>query len=137
MIRKLLKFIAILLAAVIGLASVGILILTVAEYRPADTEAVTPAGSASEILRQGDTVRVVSWNIGFGALGVLIKNRLRLRREAREAKKNQSKGNLLAVTQITTIASYYGTAVHSHLNIKIQNLNHWILHNYSNFYANI
>ena len=89
MIRKLLKFIAILLAAVAGLAAVGILILTVAEYRPADTEAVTPAGSASEILRLGDTVRVVSWNIGFGALGVLIKNRLRLRREAREAKKNQ------------------------------------------------
>ena len=27
--------------------------------------------------------------VGFGALGVLIKNRLRLRREAREAKKNQ------------------------------------------------
>ena len=69
MIRKLLKFIAILLAAVAGLAAVGILILTVAEYRPADTEAVTPAGSASEILRLGDTVRVVSWNIGFGALG--------------------------------------------------------------------
>ena len=28
--------------------------------------------------------------VGFGALGILIKNRLRLRREAREAKKNQS-----------------------------------------------
>ena len=67
MIRKLLKFIAILLAVVIGLAAVGILILTVAEYRPADTETVTPAGSASEILRPGDTMRVVSWNIGFGA----------------------------------------------------------------------
>ena len=69
MIRKLIKVIAFLLTVVIAVAAVGILVLTIAEYKPADTEAVVSAGTANGQLHAGDTVRVVSWNLGFGALG--------------------------------------------------------------------
>ena len=67
--KKLLKSVALLLALVIGLAAAGLLVLTIAEYRPASVEAVSPAGTASAALRAGDTVRLVSWNMGYAALG--------------------------------------------------------------------
>ncbi len=69
MIRKLLKFAAILLAAVVALAAVALAVFTVAEYRPKDVEAVSPIGTAAGELHAGDTVRVLTWNLGYGALG--------------------------------------------------------------------
>ena len=69
MIRKLLKLIALILALVLAVAAVGLLVLTIAEYRPAERETVAASGQAAGVLRAGDTVRVLSWNLGYGALG--------------------------------------------------------------------
>ena len=69
MFKKCLKWIGIILAALICLVAVGLLVLTVAEYKPADTEAVTPAGSPSAALNPGDTLNILTWNLGYGALG--------------------------------------------------------------------
>ena len=67
--KKVLKIIALILAAIVGIVAVGLLVLTIAEYRPRETETVVPDKIAGERLHVGDTVRVVSWNLGYGALG--------------------------------------------------------------------
>ena len=46
-----------------------LLVLTVTEYKPVETEPVAHYGRAEKKLHTGDTVNVVAWNIGFGALG--------------------------------------------------------------------
>jgi endonuclease/exonuclease/phosphatase family metal-dependent hydrolase len=46
-----------------------ILVLTVTEYRPEDTESVTVNGKYSKTLSVGDQISVLTWNIGYGALG--------------------------------------------------------------------
>lgn len=67
------KMIGIIFAVLIGLALALALtllaILTVTEYRPADVEKVDSLGRAEKQLHTGDTIDLISWNIGFGALG--------------------------------------------------------------------
>lgn len=43
--------------------------LTVGEYKPDDVETVEIEGEATELLYPGSTVKIVSWNMGYGALG--------------------------------------------------------------------
>lgn len=64
---------AAIIGIIIGIVAVAFLlllaVLTVTEYKPADVETVETFGRAEEELSAGDTVDVVCWNIGFGALG--------------------------------------------------------------------
>jgi endonuclease/exonuclease/phosphatase family metal-dependent hydrolase len=65
-IAKIVGFI--LLAAVI--IAVGVFgYLTVTEYKPADTEPLTVEGKAGNEVVPGRTYTLLSWNIGYGALG--------------------------------------------------------------------
>ncbi|MBR4711681.1 MAG: endonuclease/exonuclease/phosphatase family protein [Clostridia bacterium] len=66
---RVLGFLWKLVTAVVALAALLLAVLTVAEYRPAAEEVVTPAGEAQGVIRAGEPVTVVSWNIGYGALG--------------------------------------------------------------------
>lgn len=50
-------------------AIVLLLVLTAGEYRPQDCEELAANGSYSKELAVNDTVTVMSWNIGYGALG--------------------------------------------------------------------
>jgi len=43
--------------------------LTLAEYKPDDVESVEIEGTAKDVLYPGSSLRIVSWNIGYGALG--------------------------------------------------------------------
>ncbi|MBE5833386.1 MAG: endonuclease [Butyrivibrio sp.] len=56
--------IALLIFIVVGLG-----ILTIFEYRPADEEAIELTGTATKTLSAGDTLTVMTWNTGYGALG--------------------------------------------------------------------
>jgi endonuclease/exonuclease/phosphatase family metal-dependent hydrolase len=69
--RRILKWIGIVLLAVLVLFAVLLAYLTVTEYRPADKEAVTPANpySVGEKAEEYQTLTVVTWNTGYGALG--------------------------------------------------------------------
>ena len=65
-----------LIGAVVCLLSVLLLVLSITEYRPAQTEnavviegAVGKAGFAAAVFDAGQSVRIISWNIGYGALG--------------------------------------------------------------------
>lgn len=67
------KKIACILAAVFGIVVAGLLllvvVLTVTEYRPGAVESVASSGRAQKQLCSGDTIDLIAWNIGFGALG--------------------------------------------------------------------
>ena len=68
-VRKILKFIgAVLLIAVLLFAGL-IGFLSATEYKPADSEEIAVEGEASEELAPGEEFSIVSWNIGYGALG--------------------------------------------------------------------
>ncbi len=43
--------------------------LSITEYKPADVEEAEVTGKVDGFLRPGDDIKVVSWNIGYGALG--------------------------------------------------------------------
>ncbi len=46
---------------------IGVLFAT--EYNPADGEKLEVAGTASETVSPGQTIRLVTFNIGYGSLG--------------------------------------------------------------------
>lgn len=58
-----------LIGLVILLAAGMLLFLTITEYKPADQEAVAVNGSAARTLSPGDSLSLMSWNLGYGALG--------------------------------------------------------------------
>ncbi len=68
-VKKLLKILLAVVLGVVLLAGIGLGVLTAAEFRPADTEAVPVEGEAVRTLKAGDTLTVLSWNVGYGALG--------------------------------------------------------------------
>ena len=61
-------FLAILLILVLLLAA-GIAYLSVTEYKPAEVETMAIEGKGTRSLSVGDSLTVLSWNIGYGALG--------------------------------------------------------------------
>ncbi len=67
--RKIAKWIGIALAVLVlaALALLGWLSLT--EFRPAAHMTVAPEGDAGRSLRAGEPLTVLTWNIGYGALG--------------------------------------------------------------------
>jgi endonuclease/exonuclease/phosphatase family metal-dependent hydrolase len=67
--RGLLRFIGTLLLIVVVIAAAGIGYLTYAEYKPADRETVAVDGSAAKTLYADVPLTVLSWNVGYGALG--------------------------------------------------------------------
>lgn len=67
--KKILKAIGILLLILVALAAVGVGVLTLAEYKPADTEQLIAPHAAAAVLKPGQPLTVLSWNCGYGALG--------------------------------------------------------------------
>ena len=61
----------VLLVLVLAVGLVGV--LTIGEYRPDDVETIISSGGVDEAQADlpagGDQIRVVTWNIGYGALG--------------------------------------------------------------------
>jgi len=55
--------------AVIVLILLLFLFLTITEYRPADEESLAIEGTSSKTLSEGDSLTVLTWNTGYGALG--------------------------------------------------------------------
>ncbi|MBQ9708467.1 MAG: endonuclease [Firmicutes bacterium] len=73
MVKQILKIIGLIVGIVV--VAVGILLgwLTAGEYRPADIEELSVSQAASDPgageLSPGDSFKIMSWNIGYGALG--------------------------------------------------------------------
>ena len=58
-----------LIGFVLIVAVAGLIFLTVTEYRPEDRETVTIEDGGQKKLAEGQSFTLMSWNIGFGALG--------------------------------------------------------------------
>ena len=68
--KKALKTAGLILCVIILLAALLFLVLTLTEYRPAERESVSVEGGLdSRSLAPGAELSVLSWNIGYGALG--------------------------------------------------------------------
>ncbi len=66
--KKALKVVGIVLACVVGLLAVFLIAASVAEYRPADEEPAALLGRGAETPAVGQTITVLSWNMGYGGL---------------------------------------------------------------------
>lgn len=66
--RVLIVLLLLLLVPVILVAGV-LTFLTVTEYKPADRETMVLSGDGKQTVTVGDSISVMSWNIGYGALG--------------------------------------------------------------------
>ena len=69
MAAKIFKVLGIAVLAVIACLALLIGFLSITEYRPKDTEILALEGMSSKALKTGEDVRLMSWNIGYGALG--------------------------------------------------------------------
>lgn len=67
--HKILKFFIFIVVAILVLAASFFILIFANEYKPAPEENISVNGTSSNQLKQNETVRVVTWNIGFGALG--------------------------------------------------------------------
>ena len=67
--RLALRIIGGLLGLVLAAAAVFLLVLTLAEYKPAQREALDVDAGSVKALAPGGELTVMSWNVGFGALG--------------------------------------------------------------------
>ena len=68
-IKRVIKGIIIFIAAVLLLVAGLLVFLTVTEYKPADVEPLKVKGTANETYSVGDSMSIMTWNIGYGALG--------------------------------------------------------------------
>ena len=66
---RILKILLIIFLAIVVLLVGMLAFLSITEYRPKDREDIKVEGSAKRTLREGDSISVLSWNIGYGALG--------------------------------------------------------------------
>lgn len=69
--KKALKWIGIVLLVILVVGAAGVIFLTVKEYRPADVEQVDvqPGIRTAARCEEGQSFRVMTFNIGYGALG--------------------------------------------------------------------
>ncbi len=67
--KKTLKFLLILLSAVLAAVCLFLGWLTVTEYKPDARESVAVTGSGTRTLSAGDSLTMLSWNIGYAGLG--------------------------------------------------------------------
>ena len=66
---RIFKFFGTLLLIVVLLALALVIFLTVTEFKPEDTETVSLTGETSAALSADKPLTVMTWNIGYGALG--------------------------------------------------------------------
>ena len=66
--KKVLKVFAVLIAICAALLAALVAFLQVNEYKPAQEEETLPEGMGEKTVREGDTLRVMTFNIGYGAL---------------------------------------------------------------------
>lgn len=67
--KKVGLIVAVIAGIIVAVCLILLIVLTVTEYRPADEEPLAIRGRAVKKLHPGDSIDIVTWNIGFGALG--------------------------------------------------------------------
>ena len=78
-IKRILQVIAGIVAVTLVAFLILIVVLTVTEYKPDEIVELSVDGKAEQTVQSGDTLSVLTWNIGYGALGDSISRRKTLR----------------------------------------------------------
>ncbi len=70
-VKGILKALLIILIVLVVIVAGVLVFLTAVEYKPADQESITVEALSGEpqSIKQGDSLKIMSWNLGFGALG--------------------------------------------------------------------
>ena len=70
-VKKILKALLIIVIILVVIVAAVLVWLTAVEYKPADRESITveALGGEAESVKSGDSIKILSWNLGFGALG--------------------------------------------------------------------
>ena len=58
-----------LVILVVLIAAAGVAFLSIVEYYPKEEEVLAVEGEAGKTVSPGDTLKIMTWNLGFGALG--------------------------------------------------------------------
>ncbi|MBR4142333.1 MAG: endonuclease [Firmicutes bacterium] len=69
LVKKILKVLMWVAIAVVAVAIIGVGILTITEYKPANVEEVIKYHPTEAVFSTGDELTLVTWNCGYGALG--------------------------------------------------------------------
>ena len=70
LLKRLGQVLAVILGIIILLFAAVFIYVSVTEYKPADREEVPVEGAAvSGAIRRGEELKIITWNIGYGALG--------------------------------------------------------------------
>ncbi len=67
--KRILKVVLIVILCIVIFVAAFAVFMTVNEYNPADVESLEVKGQAASVLKAGEPVKVLTWNIGYGALG--------------------------------------------------------------------
>ena len=67
--RKSLRITFRVITFLVFIAALFLGLMTAAEYRPKDRETLVSSRPASLTLQAGQSIRIISWNTGYGALG--------------------------------------------------------------------
>ncbi|MBO4694024.1 MAG: endonuclease [Clostridia bacterium] len=98
-IFKLCRFVFTLILIVILLFAGVIGFLSVTEYKPKDRESIRLDGKSKKSLRIGDSISVLSWNIGYGALGDNADFFMDGGKSVNTADENRVNDNILGITR--------------------------------------
>ncbi len=58
----------VLMIIIVGICSV-VAYLSVSEFKPEDEEKLVIEGKTDDVIKTGETVRIMTWNLGYGGLG--------------------------------------------------------------------
>ena len=67
--KRVFKVVGIILGVLVIVAAAYFVFLAVDEYRPKETEQLKISGEGTRTVQTGTTIRLLSWNLGYGALG--------------------------------------------------------------------
>ncbi len=68
-LKRIGKILLAIIAIAIAVVAALLIFLSVTEFKPASIEDLSVSGESSKTISQGESLRVVTWNIGYGALG--------------------------------------------------------------------
>ena len=67
--KKVIRAVVITVLLLAFIAVTVLAYLTVDEFRPEDVESLEIAGETDDVIAKGKSIRIMSWNLGYGALG--------------------------------------------------------------------
>ncbi len=97
MVKRILKWIGIVILVIAVLFAVLLLVLTVTEYKPKDEEDIAISGNASAEIASGDSLTILSWNTGYCGLGNTADFFMDGGKSVRENTKSEVEGNLTGI----------------------------------------